>query len=202
MTTTERSHVSHFYDSLVAGGATPWGKGLSSVLDLAKSKAKQYHQLGTAYVDLQPGNGSSYKMVLHDLVRLSALHIAESATDSDEHGIDAYRVSAYPKSMAARLGGELLVSLPDNFGGRCITVGLPAMVTPDYAAEKFGVGLPDATVLSVFLTAFSDALDVLRAGVQTGAEDHNAPHTYEPDPHLLGKFCKACSLPPTNKRHK
>lgn len=187
------------YAQLVATGAS-WTKPVAYLVDQAKTKAAQYHQLGTAYADLQPGNMSAYKVILHDLVRPAALVLAAQSEDHSV-GLDAYRVAAYGKSMAAHVGGELLVSLPDNFGGRSIAVGLPSHVTPDYVGEVLGCGLNDATALAIFLTAFSDALDELRAGVATGAENHNQPHVFDPDPHLLGLYCKQCTLPAKNARH-
>lgn len=187
------------YAQLVATGAS-WTKSVADLVDVARVKAKQYHELGSAYANLEPGNGTAYRMVLHDLVRPAALVLAQQTQDPNAT-LDNYRAAAYQGSMAAYVGGELLVSLPDNFGGRSIAVGLPAHLTPDYVGEELGCGLNDAVVIAIFLTAFSETLDVLRAGVATGAEDHNQPHVFDPDPHLLGLYCKLCTLPPNNSRH-
>lgn len=199
-TTTDRpsSTLNAMYAQFVSAGGN-WSKGVAYVAAEAKKAASDYHDYGTAYVRLEPGNSTAYQAVLHDLVRPIALEIAEQ-TPFDK-SLDEFRVLAYPKSMAAPLGGELLVSFPENFGGRAMVIGLPGLTTPDYVSEKLGTGLNDATVLAVFLTAFSDDLTALRAGVPAGGEDHNLPHVFSPNPHLLGKFCKLCSLPAKNKRH-
>jgi hypothetical protein len=196
--TRTSSTLNQMYAALASAGGH-WTKGVAYVAEMAGKAAEDYHAYGTAYAMLQPGNSTRYPVVLHDLVLPIALELADHALK--DQSLDDFRVAAYPQSMAASLGGELLVSLPENFGGRSMVVGLPALLTPEYVGEQLGTGLNDATVIATFLTGFSESLDALRAGVATGAEDHNAPHTFDPNPHLLGKFCKQCSLPAKNKRH-
>lgn len=174
-----------------AGGRV--GKPLEDIARLAGQKAAQYRQLGNAYVDLQPGNGDSYKIVLHDLVaplmgearrqmRVDCPHCdGRGAPDKGgnvpcsggcdlDNKVPAPGVTetdlrdwSYSRSMAARLGGELLVSLPElgshigSVAGVSLAVSVPAFVTPDWLMQR-GLRLGDAIHVATFLTLFSDAV--------------------------------------------
>lgn len=170
-----------FADAYVAftkGGGSP-GRGVDHIRRCAETKAAEYHKRGFAYADFQPGNGTSYKLALNDLTfwRVEQ-EMAGVAWDPERHGgpepadyaresRKGIRAGALTKDLAARVGGELLVSLPDNLGGVCFVVGMPALVLPDWLAGHVRnprLGYADALPLAAFLFFFSDHLSDLREG--------------------------------------
>lgn len=74
--------------------------------------------------DLQPGNGTAYRIFL---TRLEA-------------------------SDASSAGGELLVSLPDFH--KSMVIGLPAFVMPYYVDEKLNLAGGSNAIVAAFLTLF------------------------------------------------
>ncbi|GAC1521735.1 MAG: hypothetical protein NVS3B1_06330 [Marmoricola sp.] len=95
----------------------------------AQAVAFLLKEAGCASVSLAPGNGTQYNVVL---------------TMLDEVGIK-------------RLGGDLLVSLP-NFGTCWVMQSTYGPFVPHYIAEKAKVGHSDATVLAALLTLIGSHL--------------------------------------------
>lgn len=189
VTTTAASDVrqetlsSWYADFTEQGGRA--GRGVNYIVGQAKVKAEQYRELGTAYDDFQPGNGTSYKLVLHDMVAPWVRNLVGTRLEHDDllkldpwerqlkGYVDREQMTeadlwqyAYQHTMAARAGGELLVSMPEN-GGRCcvLSVGPDALYVPDYIAGVLGVRLGDAVPLAVYLTAFVNAVAEQRTEV-------------------------------------
>lgn len=94
--------------------------------------ARQLRERNTATVDLEPGDGTSYKLVL-------TLHTPDEA---------------------GALGGRLTVAAPQlGRRGFAATIGLPAYIVLSYAVEKFSENIVTATTVGVFVSCLSDALD-------------------------------------------
>jgi hypothetical protein len=178
MTTTDTPTpiLEQWLVEFVAAGGNP-GKGLRYVEVEAEGKAHQYDTLGTAYADFQPGNGTSYLMVLHDLVRPQAqAHYdrwdrpgeADNETVKDgrlRHApthVDECRFEAARLGMSGRAGGELLVSLPEIFGGRSTVLSVPGPYFPDWLGGHLHCGQADAVWLAAYLTYFADFVDSIR----------------------------------------
>lgn len=134
------------------------GKGLDHTTQQARHKATQYVELGTAYDDFQPGNGTSYAMVLHDLVR------AQMPTDEQVGVTEAdLREWASSRGPTARWGGELLIAMPAF--GRSAVIGLyGGLLTPDFVGEQLKLGSADAVHIAIYLTLFGEAVMDLREG--------------------------------------
>lgn len=179
---TEAIFVRHYAEFAAVGGQP--GRGVRHVEVEATTKARQYESLGTAYADFQPGNGTSYKVILHDLTRVRVDRETRGYVDGwdpEQHGEqppdyerttrNVVREGATIKDMAGRVGGELLVSLPENFGGVSFVLALPIYVEPwwltSHTADR--VRPADAVHLAAFLSFFSDAVAAIRDGEQVPA---------------------------------
>ena len=151
---------------------------LDYTADLAVHKAREYVKNGTAYADFQPGNGTGYVIVLHDLLRLQAEALPRSRqtiarlvsegmlppvisalTDRECREIVVTRGLGGPYGV---LGGRLLVALPQNRGGVSSVFNL-GIHFPYYVDERLRLGAGDAPFVAVFLTLFCDAVTLLEA---------------------------------------
>ena len=167
-------------------------KPLDYFINLAAEKARQYEELGNAYVDFQPGNSTAYMTVLHDLERpqidatirsrRAAAGWSDDASPSDRlEAAEVLRGQPYPSAdltvaqcrdyvrraalgPAARLGGELLVALPENRGGVSAVFSVEhAMHVPYYVDQRLRLGPNDSPYVAAFLTLFCDAVTLLRS---------------------------------------
>lgn len=165
-------------------------KPIAYFIDLAASKARQYEDIGNAYVDFQPGNGTAYMTVLHDLTReqinatirsrRAAAGRGDATLDERVEAAEILRGQPFPSvdltvkqcreyvaraglGPSARLGGELLVALPENRGGVSgVFAAEFGFHTPAYVDERLRLGAGDAPYFAAFLTLFCDALTALR----------------------------------------
>lgn len=117
---------------------------LAQIQENVASAVIDYHDRGIAAVDLQPGNGTRYIVVLTALDRLSR------PAGHDDSGW--YAAVDAPVAF----GGDLLVSLPEFHRSTIVSTG--SLHFPDYVDEKMSLGHPHSAVVAVFLTLFDDAL--------------------------------------------
>lgn len=115
---------------------------------VAHIKSWQMRELGRAYVDFQPGNGTSYKMLLVDLRADQRAAVKDRDLTDDE---------VRTMGPEASWGGRLLVALPEfSRGGRCCAFS-PGDVENTFVEEHLGMNSPDAYPVAVFLSLFCDA---------------------------------------------
>ena len=143
--------VQDWLDVFAKDGGTV-GKGLANTAAQAQRKAVQYEQIGTAYDDFQPGNGTSYALMLHDLVRAQA----DMITSGRSLAVRRAYVQARSMGPAARWGGEMLIALPNL--GKSAVIGMHGLTTPWFVAEQLLVGYADAVHLAAYLTFFCDGV--------------------------------------------
>lgn len=163
-------HAQTWLDDVTAARGGAASKPLTYFINLAAMKARQYEELGVAYVDLQPGNGTAYMTVLHDLTReqINATLRSRAAADGpDAVPLTVAQCREYVTRAgigpSARLGGELLVALPENRGGVSAVFSVEdAFHLPYYVDDRLRLGPGDAPYFAAFLTLFCDAVTLLR----------------------------------------
>jgi hypothetical protein len=160
--------LAEYNERRTSGGAPPLSKDIAYAVRLAKSKAQQYREFGTAYVAYEPGNGTRYSMVLLDLVWDQAvlalrdeapevLKAKDTDPDADARW-QAARVSAQFLGPVAHWGGPLLIALPEFTPGRSMVCTDQALLTPEFIAKQVDLPWPDAMPIAWFLSLFCDAI--------------------------------------------
>lgn len=126
----------------------------------ARLRARFYCLDGTAYTDLQPGDGTAYRMIAHDLTTVQAGYLREKAEARGGHLTMAEaREQARTMGPSRLFGGDVLLALPDL--GHVIVLGLYGPHVPWYVAEK--VRHPATSVIvAAWATAFCDTVLALR----------------------------------------
>lgn len=164
-------HVVEWLATADAASGNRACKPIEYFVDLAAQKARQYEEIGNAYVDFQPGNGTAYMTVLHDLTRAQIDATLRTRTAADGPTAQPLTVAQCREYVnrtglgpSARLGGELLVALPENRGGvSAVFQAEHGFHMPYYIDERLRLGAGDAPYVAAFLTLFSDAITALRA---------------------------------------
>lgn len=139
---------------LEAKGGKGWSKGLAEARWVAGVVAHQFVNDGTAYADVQPGNGTAYQMVLQDLGRAQAVASAMIFQDSEPFSHWRKYLDLH-QGPASRWGGRLMVSLPElSGGGRCQAMAIVELYHPVFVHEHFNLSLGDAVPLAIWLSLF------------------------------------------------
>lgn len=142
---------------------------INDAFHLALEKARQFIDLGSAYVDVQPGNMTSYAVFLHDLdAAQRAVSIAGwlSAFDepTDEQRAVAEKMvdrTHSPDSGAAgRWGGPLLIAMPIR--GASVACALMDFYHHSFLMEHLAMRYPDAVAVGEFLSLFGSAVQHMR----------------------------------------
>ncbi len=134
------------YTPIVASWIKQCDKDVDYLVDEARSAAEEFVRLGMVYVEVEPGDMTSYKMFLVDLDK----HAAESG-DNDGHDGRAY-------------GGNLLVTLVSaSRGGAAYVLQVNGFHVPSYVGQKLALDPHSAAVVAAFLTLFSAAVVEARA---------------------------------------
>lgn len=159
-------------DALVAAGAAPL-KQLEHLQSQAGLEARQYLDLGSAYVSWSPGNGTAYPFLLHDLKRAqyeACLFYKRARFDEITPELDemikkkAREEAAEIGGAADRWGGRLLIAMP-GFArhGRSIAIAVMDYYHAGYIGETLQLRYPDAVAVAEFLSLFGDAVLRLEA---------------------------------------
>jgi hypothetical protein len=113
------------------GGVFAWS--VDDYRAAANAAALTFVQEGAAVAFVEPGNMTRYSIIC----------------------------TALPEDAQAWLGGQLLISLPENGDRRAFVVSLPTYLTWQTVAEHAGLRYADAVHVAVFVTCFAQAVQML-----------------------------------------